>query len=97
MYRLKVEKAETQNGKDKAEEAKAFDELCESDWSAEISSNALKTLEDRQWNAPTVIPVSSQVTAMNDYIPYLKFHEVKDLNGLFNEAQLHCHLSSMTH
>ena len=45
-----------------------FKELCDLEWSQNVSSAALTTLEQRKWHNPTALPLSSDVQKVHQYV-----------------------------
>ena len=51
--------------------AKAFAQLCASEWTDEISGDARRNLEDRRFNKPKLLPLTSDVIKMVSYLKEL--------------------------
>ena len=48
--------------------AEAFVELCQVEWSNEVSSQALTTLHDNAYNKPKRIPLANDIKCLNAYL-----------------------------
>ena len=45
-----------------------FNDLCVLEWSQNVSSAALTTLQQRKWHKPTTLPISSDVSIVHRYV-----------------------------
>jgi len=50
------------------QQADKFIQLCESDWPEAVSSHALRTLEQRQWNKPKRLPLAADVVKVKKHL-----------------------------
>ena len=48
--------------------AAAFFELCQVEWSSEVSSQALTTLHEKAYNKPKRIPLAKDIKCLNTYL-----------------------------
>ncbi|XP_032423904.1 uncharacterized protein LOC116723252 [Xiphophorus hellerii] len=55
--------------KSKAEE---FTKLIELEWKTHVSSNALKTLHQKKWNTPQILPLSEDIKKLQDHLKNLQ-------------------------
>ena len=53
------------------EQADAFVQLCEIEWSDEISGKALKTLHARKFNKVTILPLANDIASMSKHLAQL--------------------------
>ncbi len=58
---------------------KYFVELIESEWSTQISSIALKTVDDGKFKAPGALPVTSDLLILRNYLLLEMGHSIKSL------------------
>ena len=64
-----VKSTSLRNGlNDAYQETKEFSELLDSDWAAEISSHAVKTLYDNKMNKQTQIPLTQDIVLLHEYL-----------------------------
>ena len=68
IVKAEAQKLGTKQGEKRAKQEQTFHDLCSTEWSTSVSTDALKTLEDRKYNAPKPLPLSSQVTELHKYI-----------------------------
>ncbi|XP_014823286.1 PREDICTED: uncharacterized protein LOC106903805 [Poecilia mexicana] len=52
--------------------AEQFVKLIELDWSTHVSSNALKTLYQKKWNLPQILPLSEDIKKLQDHLKSLE-------------------------
>lgn len=52
----------------KAKEIKTLKQLINSNWNAEISSVANQNLMENQWQKPTIVPLTSDIKKLNNYV-----------------------------
>lgn len=80
ICRAEAIKQEDRVMKSKAEE---FEDLCKSEWNVEVSKGALQSLEEKRWNAPPAIPVTSDVTKVRQCV----FQAIEEHKAILQEAQ----------
>ena len=66
IVKAEAQKLGTKQGEKQAKQAQTFHDLCSTEWSASVSTDALKTLEDRKYNAPK--PLSPCQVKSQSYI-----------------------------
>lgn len=52
--------------------AEQFIKLIELEWTTHVSSNALKTMYQRKWNSPQILPLSEDITKLQDHLRCLE-------------------------
>ncbi|XP_030856052.1 uncharacterized protein LOC105446919 isoform X3 [Strongylocentrotus purpuratus] len=63
--------------------AEDFEDLCKSEWRVEVSKGALQGLEEKRWNAPPAIPMTSEVTKVRQCV----FKAIEENKAILQEAQ----------
>jgi hypothetical protein len=53
---------------DMRDKAQDFLELCDLEWADSISTTALRTLSERQWNRPKRLPLAEDITKLTEYL-----------------------------
>lgn len=49
-------------------ETKRFNELIESQWTTEISSLAFKVLQEKRWEKPIILPLTTDIKKFKEYV-----------------------------
>ncbi|XP_031174403.1 uncharacterized protein LOC116063546 [Sander lucioperca] len=52
--------------------AEQFLKLIELEWTTHVSSNALKTLYQKKWNSPQILPLSEDIKKLQDHLKHLE-------------------------
>ncbi|KYB24832.1 hypothetical protein TcasGA2_TC001429 [Tribolium castaneum] len=80
----------------KTKDIKVLKELIKNNWSAEVSSVANQNLVENQWNKPTIIPLTSDIKKLNNYVKLRaeqcadKLKKQEDDKKSFNDLQKCC-------
>lgn len=61
-----------QDDEDLKKRAEQFGKLIELEWTTHVSSNALKTMEQKKWNSPQMLPLSEDIRKLNTYLKNLE-------------------------
>ncbi|XP_054896090.1 uncharacterized protein LOC129366337 [Poeciliopsis prolifica] len=69
-----------QENLDLKSKAQQFVELIELEWSTHVSSNALKTLYQKKWNTPQILPLSEDIKKLQDHLRNLEIVHKRNLN-----------------
>ncbi|XP_072397442.1 uncharacterized protein [Diabrotica undecimpunctata] len=83
----------------KKEEIKDLRKLIQGHWCSEVSSIALKVLNERQWEKPTTLPLSEDIQAFQTYVHSLAnaaYNELLD-NININKTYWRCTISQNIH
>ena len=67
--------------------AEAFKQLCEIDWSTEVSSQALGTMHERRYNQPRRIPLAEDVKLLNNHLYENAAKAIKSLQSCQDTAK----------
>jgi len=59
--------------------AEQFMKLIELEWTTHVSSNALKTLYQKKWNMPQILPLSEDIKKLQDHLKSLEVVHKKNL------------------
>lgn len=62
-------------------EADDFFQLCEMEWGDQVSSIALKTLREKKWNKPGMIPIVEDIVMLHKHLDGKASSLTKDLNN----------------
>ncbi|XP_070403971.1 uncharacterized protein [Nothobranchius furzeri] len=69
-----------QQDDDLKSKAEQFIKLIELEWTTHVSSNALKTLYQKKWNSPQILPLSGDIKKLQDYLKCLEVVHKKNLS-----------------
>ena len=52
----------------KKKDADDFYELCEIEWNDTVSATALKTLKEKKWNKPQMLPIVKYISSLHTHL-----------------------------
>ncbi|XP_029934175.1 uncharacterized protein LOC115378143 [Myripristis murdjan] len=61
-----------QDDDDLKKRAEQFSKLIELEWTTHVSSNALKTLDQKKWSSPQMLPLSEDIKKLHDHLKHLE-------------------------
>lgn len=61
-----------QDDEDLKKRAEQFGKLIELEWTTHVSSNALKTMEQKKWNSLQMLPLSEDIRKLNGHLKNLE-------------------------